>query len=145
MANGDVINDSTSWAWNISIVPLVAFFVLFIVQLQVRYDEKGINYRFFPFQLQYQFRSWEEMEAAYVRTYKPFSEYGGWGVRIWHGKAGFGYTISGDKGLQIVYKNGKRFLLGTKKQDELNSFMNEVYKKGLVKDVADNSDTKDRY
>jgi hypothetical protein len=35
-------------------------------------------------------------------------------------------------GLQLEYKDGKRFLLGTQRADELRAFMEGLYKSGVV-------------
>jgi hypothetical protein len=60
-----------------------------------------------------------EIEKMEVVTYEPLFEYGGWGVRYSLRKRGWCYNVSGDKGLLITYKNGKTFLIGTQKPDEL--------------------------
>ena len=52
-----------------------------------------------------------------IREYKPIMEYGGWGIR------GFGsnraLNIKGKIGLQLVFKNGQKLLIGTQKADEI--------------------------
>ncbi len=84
-------------------------------------DDRGIRYRFFPFHLKFRHIGWDEMESLEVITYKPVREYGGWGIR--YGKAGKAYNASGDKGLQLVFKNRKRLLIGTNKAEELKDFL----------------------
>jgi len=53
-----------------------------------------------------------------ARTYRPLLEYGGWGVRYsWrHGRA---YNVSGNRGVQLVLKDGQRLLIGSQQADEL--------------------------
>ena len=66
---------------------------------------------------------WKDVDSAYVRIYSPLSEYGGWGIRNGHnGKA---YNTSGDWGLQLVFKNGARILLGTQEPDKVKIAINE--------------------
>ena len=60
--------------------------------------------------------SWAELEEIYVREYSPISEFGGWGWRF--GMGGKAYNISGDQGIQLVFKNGKKLLIGTQKPVE---------------------------
>jgi len=65
-----------------------------------------------------------DLESWSVRTYKPIKEYGGWGIRF--GRNGTAYNISGNKGLQLVLKNGKKILIGTQKDSELNRVMKSI-------------------
>jgi len=79
-------------------------------------DKDGIHYRWFPFQREYKQLNWDVIEKAYIREYRPIYEYGGWGIRGgFHGKA---YNVSGNIGIQIEFKDGKRLLIGTSKKDE---------------------------
>lgn len=65
---------------------------------------------------------WGEIETAEVVTYDPLWEYGGWGVKYGL-KKGWCYNVSGDKGLLLNLKNGKKFMIGTQKPDELQVFL----------------------
>jgi hypothetical protein len=126
-------------------VPLVIFTLMFFVlRLETVVDEQGIHYRFFPFHITTRLKTWDEIEKAYVRVYKPIAEYGGWGYRFAFGD-GIALNVSGNVGLQIVYKNGKKLLLGTKKRDVLEAFMKGLYEKGLAKDDVATADLRDRY
>jgi hypothetical protein len=52
-----------------------------------------------------------------ARTYRPIREYGGWGVRFgWKRKA---YNVSGNRGVQLTLKSGKRLLIGSQRSEEL--------------------------
>ena len=59
-----------------------------------------------------------EIESCEARIYKPIREYGGWGIR-WTPWAGRAYNVRGNRGVQIVLRNGKRLLIGTKRSAEL--------------------------
>jgi len=54
-------------------------------------------------------------------------------------------NVSGNVGLQIEYKTGKRLLIGTIKRDELEAFMKGLYEKGIVKDDEPTANLRDRY
>lgn len=85
--------------------------------------EEGIRVGFPPL-----FRrriSWDEIDKAYVRRYKPILEFGGWGIR--YGWGGTAYNVSGNIGLQLELKNGKKLLIGTQMPEELEA----AVKKGL--------------
>ena len=62
--------------------------------------------------------------SVYTRTYSPMREYGGWGIRF--GKSGKAYNIKGDEGLQLVFKNGKRLLIGSQKSQELAQAVDSI-------------------
>ena len=89
-------------------------------------DEKGIYIRFFPFHLKYKFFEWNEIEKAYIRTYQPIREYGGWGLK--GGSMGLAYNVSGDKGLQLELKNGKKILIGTQQPEALQKILLQINK-----------------
>lgn len=109
-------------------VLLIISFFFFLLKLYTRIDEKGINYQFYPFQLSLQVISWKEIETCYLRKYKAILEFGGWGYRInltrQNGRA---YTTTGNIGLQLKLKNGKKILIGTQKKEELQRTL-DTYK-----------------
>lgn len=101
-------------------VPILGVLVLFFFMrmiTEVRSD--GLYVRFVPFHLSFRRFGWEELESFEARTYRPIREYGGWGLR------GFGrnraLNVSGNKGLQLVFKDGRRILVGSQRADDLAS------------------------
>ncbi|MEJ1223929.1 hypothetical protein [Sediminicola sp. 1XM1-17] len=102
--------------------------LLALLRLQTEIDERGIHYRFTPFHFKNKTMSWEQIEECYVRTYSPIMEYGGWGYRI-SLKKGTAYNVSGNKGIQIVLKSGKKILLGTRKELEASQVIERYFKK----------------
>ena len=109
-----------------TIIILAINLLFYYIKLETRIDSKSISVRFFPFQLKERVYNWEEIKSANIRTYKPLMEYGGWGIR------GFGnnraLNISGNKGLQLEFKNGKKLLIGTEKSTEMESILEELDK-----------------
>lgn len=105
-------------------VLLILFFV--VLRLDTRVDADGVHYRFFPFQIKYKLKRWDELEKVYVREYKPIYEYGGWGIRGWgKDKA---RNVSGNVGLQLEFKNGDKLLIGTQKGEEMGIVVSEFRK-----------------
>lgn len=97
------------------ILTLIGLFLF--LRLDTKIDETGIHYRFFPFQLKYRTKHWNEMEKVYVRKYKPIWEYGGWGIRgLGRDKA---LNVSGNMGLQLELKGGDKLLIGTQRPKEM--------------------------
>lgn len=100
--------------------------LLLVTQLETSISETGITYRFFPFHIKQKTIQGSTIDKAFVRKYKPLMEYGGWGFRLGifgHGRA---LNISGNMGLQLVFKNGKRLLLGTKKPGEIEKVLSKI-------------------
>jgi hypothetical protein len=94
-------------------VPLVALFML--LRLETRITEGGIAVKLFPIHLKFRQYPWPEIEQIYVRQYSPITEFGGWGWR--YGFGGKAYNVAGDQGIQIVFKSGKKLLIGTQKPE----------------------------
>ena len=110
-----------------SIVPI------FFFKLITRIDEVGIHYRFFPFHFKTKRITWREIEKAYVRIYDPIGDYGGWGLKggfLWNKSKGIAINVSGDIGIQLELKTGKKILIGTQKKQEATSVI-ETYTKKL--------------
>lgn len=99
------------------LIILPALALLLSMQLRTEIGEEGICVKFFPMFFLDRIIKWEEIEKVYPRKYKPISEYGGWGIRITH-KNGIAYNVRGNKGIQIIFKDGKKLLIGTQKFDE---------------------------
>lgn len=97
----------------LALIPLSIIILFGIMHLRTRIDEENIEVLFFPFTKVIINR--EEIEKAKVRKYKALTEYGGWGIRYGNGKA---YTTSGNQGLQLQLKDGRKILIGTQKPDE---------------------------
>ncbi|HUH25118.1 MAG TPA: hypothetical protein VLY87_00695 [Flavobacterium sp.] len=94
------------------------FYLLFIIffyymQLQTKITQETIYFRFIPFVKR--IINFNEIETYKVINY---GFVGGWGIRLGT-KYGTVYNIRGNKGLFIKLKNGKSFVIGTQKPDEL--------------------------
>ena len=68
---------------------------------------------FFPIHLKEHLISFDDIVSYKLRTYSPIREFGGWGIR--YGFECKGYTVSGNKGLEITLKNGRKILFGSQK------------------------------
>ncbi|MCO6495447.1 MAG: hypothetical protein J5I91_07215 [Bacteroidetes bacterium] len=112
---------------------LITIFILVITSLvlgmtlRTIIKQDGIYVKIFPFFTKYKFYKWEEISNVYVRKYKPLLEYGGWGIRGFYKNRAF--NISGNMGLQIEFKNGKKLLIGTHQPEELDKIINKIFVK----------------
>ena len=96
-----------------SVAVTVLFLMFFFIKLKTTVNSEGIKMSFLPFKRKKVV--WSEVKNACVLNY---GFVGGWGVRLWT-KYGTVYNIKGNKGLFVELKNGKKFLIGTQKEEEL--------------------------
>jgi len=110
----------------IPVVIIVALILLFsFLELRVRVVPTAVLYRFHPFQ-----RKWHQIDAEYIVscehiTFRPLRDYGGWGIRYSSSK-GSAYTVSGNKGVLITKKSGKKILLGSRQGDALEQSIRQI-------------------
>jgi hypothetical protein len=69
------------------------------------------------------------IETAMEREYAAMREFGGWGVRV--SKYGKAYNAYGNKGVQLILKDGSNILIGTQRSGELAA----AFRQGSVKIV----------
>jgi hypothetical protein len=98
------------------------------VRLKTIIQEDALYVQFFQLQLRYKKYEWSTISKIYVREYNPIFEYGGWGYR-WMFGGGKAYTISGNKGIQIVFENESKLLIGTSSPEEVEIALNQIQKK----------------
>ena len=89
--------------------------LFFRIRLITNINQNEIRMKFFPFVKKH--INWKDVKSAEIVNY---GFVGGWGIRLWT-KYGTVYNTKGNKGLAIELKNGKKFLIGTQKETELNN------------------------
>lgn len=107
------------------IFSLTFLFASFRLETIIKSD--GIYVRFFPFHLKMKYYAFSDMQQLYIRKYKPLIEYGGWGLRFGFSKKGNAYSMSGNQGLQIVFSNGDRLIIGTRIPSELRHVVESLH------------------
>jgi hypothetical protein len=105
--------------WVTSFVAMLPAVLLYLMKLMVEVEPGLIRVRFVPFvNRTIQITELESWEAC---TYDPLGDYGGWGIR-W-GLRGLGknraYNARGNRGVQLVFKNGDRVLIGSQRPEDL--------------------------
>lgn len=101
-------------------------FLFWNVRLDTIIKEDGIYVRFFPFHLQWRHYGWATLNKAYIRKYSPLIDYGGWGLRLGLLAKGWAFNVSGNQGLQLEFKNGRKLLIGTNKPGELAEVLRKI-------------------
>ncbi len=59
-----------------------------------------------------------DIQQIQARQYNAVKEYGGWGVKGWS-KEKMAYNLSGDRGVELTLRDGRRVMLGSQRADEL--------------------------
>ena len=106
------------------LIPLLIIQLFLLMKLETQIKEDGIYVRYLPFQMKFKYYSWTDLSKCYVRQYSPVGEYGGWEMKgRGNNKA---LNISGNKGLQLEIKDGKKLLIGTNNPDEITSILHKL-------------------
>jgi hypothetical protein len=104
------------------VVAIGAAFLIYYMKLIVRVDAGGLHVRFRP--LVKRDIPLHDIARCEARTYHPILEYGGWGIRCsWKGMA---YNVSGNRGAQLEFTNGKRLLIGSQRPEELAAAIDQA-------------------
>ncbi|QKG53527.1 hypothetical protein [Hymenobacter sp. BRD67] len=117
-------------------VTLLSFLLLGFAKLHTQLSTDGVRVRFVPLQSEWRFTPWAQVRRAYIRTYAPMSEYGGWGIRTFGGESG-AYNAWGNQGLQLILTSGERLLIGTQQPAAIQQIMSQLRIRGAQPEVAD--------
>ena len=93
---------------------LPAFFYFIRLITEVRRD--GVYVRYFPFQFAAEKIGIDEIASFKVREYRAIKEFGGWGIR--YSAQGKAYNVSGNRGVQLEFINGKQLLIGSRRAED---------------------------
>jgi len=119
--------DSLLSSVSIIVFLLSLFFIIgvnalfYYATLKTKINKEQISILFPPFVNRSKVFKWEDIKEAHIRKYNSLLDYGGWGIRYsWNGKA---YNTSGNMGLQLLMKSGKKILIGTQTPKELEAYL----------------------
>ena len=101
--------------------------ILFKIRLKTKITNEALWISYPPIRKKWKKIAPEEIEKYEIRTYRAKREYGGHGMkrRI---RSGMSYTVSGNIGLQLYFKNGKKLLVGTQKKQAIEYAMEKIIK-----------------
>lgn len=98
------------------------FVLIAVFRVETEVEADSLNVRLAP--LPFRRIPLRNIRRAFVRTYRPLREYGGWGLRYgWNGMA---YNARGNRGVQLELEGGKRVLVGSQQPEELLQALEEV-------------------
>ncbi|MBW3623816.1 MAG: hypothetical protein KY468_10465 [Armatimonadetes bacterium] len=98
--------------------------LFYTVRLVTEVREDGLYVRFFPFHLRPNKAAPEDLLRWEAVTYSPLREYGGWGIR--YGRNGKAYNVSGNRGVQLEFRDGRRILIGSQRPEELAAALDRI-------------------
>lgn len=107
-----------------TIISLLVTLLIATTRLDTMIKNDGIYVRFFPFHLKYKKHPWNTISQIFVRKYSPLSEYGGWGYRL--GAKGRAFNISGNQGIQLIFTDGSKLLIGTNRPNEVKESLDQI-------------------
>ena len=105
---------------------LLVTLLIALTRLDTIIKPDGIYVRFFPFHLKFRQYPWDSIAQVFVREYKPISEYGGWGYRLGLFGKGKAFNVYGNQGIQLVFTNGSKLLIGTNRPDEVREALEQA-------------------
>ncbi len=103
-----------------SLLIIISIILFRFMLLKTEINQNEILVVFFPFIKKRV--NWKEVKHAKILKY---GFVGGWGIRLWT-KYGTVYNTKGNTGLAIELQNGKKFLIGTQKEIELNKILEKA-------------------
>lgn len=105
---------------------MALLWVMWVSKLVTEIRADGVYLQYVPFHRHLVAYKWADVANMKTRQYKPLREYGGWGLRLSPFGGGTAYNVSGNQGLQLELKNGKRVLIGTQRRAELDAALGHI-------------------
>lgn len=103
--------------------------VLFTGNLITEVRDDGFYYSFSPFINRLKHIPIDQIGMAEVKKYSPLLSYGGWGIRRSPLRRTTVYNISGNKGVFITLKTGRRYMFGTARMEEMQRAISKMMDK----------------
>lgn len=113
--------------WQLFFGPAFAVAVFVLVRMTTTVTASEVRMTMVPFPR----KRWPvaELEGCEVVTYRPLLHYGGWGWK-WSRKRGPAYTMRGTRGVMVRRTNGKQFLIGSERPEDLASAIEAAIRQG---------------
>jgi hypothetical protein len=121
----------------ITVSILAAVALMWITRLETSVTENEISIKYFPLHRSFKNYKWEDIANASIQKFNPL-KYGGFGIRSNSGfrlKFGSGgvkvfnyqtYNLSRKYVLELELKNGKKVVIGTQKEKELEAVIDKI-------------------
>lgn len=110
----------------IGVVLLLTGWLLLAMKQVIRIDMDGISYKQSPFHRKFHQIPWVAIQTWKVTKINPFSDFGGWGIRMTRKKKG--YIIEGEYGLELETKTKKIIVFSVKDKIRVEKAINQFKK-----------------
>ena len=91
--------------------------LLWSARLVTNVGPRHLTVRFAPFHRRPRDIDLDDVSSVEAVSYSALREHGGWGLRVTrHGRA---YTVRGNRGVRLTFRDGKQLLIGSQRPDEL--------------------------
>jgi hypothetical protein len=110
-------------------VPILIAVLFAFLKLETEVRADGLYIRFVPFHIRFKKFAADDLSECYARQYRPILEYGGWGIRYGLSGRGQAYNVSGNKGVQLVFKDDRKLLIGSQKAEKLEEAIRSIMKR----------------
>ena len=107
-------------------VLVASAYMLFGSKLVVQVTHQSIFIAFWPYFTKPKIYLGKDIDRFEIRKYKPIKEYGGWGVKQGKKSIGKAFNVSGNIGLQLYLKNGRKVLIGTQRGNAILRAMKKM-------------------
>ncbi len=113
--------------WQLFFAPALLVAVFVLIRMTTIVTPSEVRMTMVPFPR----KRWPvtELEGCEVVTYRPLLHYGGWGWK-WSPKRGPAYTMRGTRGVMVRRTNGKEFLIGSERPEELAAAIRSAITQG---------------
>jgi hypothetical protein len=119
---GFVTESSGGWSDFLGLAITFLVITLFLtMELNTRIDASGLTFSFFPFIRKRHFAI-REIQKLELIEYNSLLRFGGWGIR--YNLDMWAYNVGGRYGL-IVHLKNRRFLVGTRRPQEMQKAINQ--------------------
>ncbi|GEM_PF-126808 len=126
MADNDSLNSRLILYGVVAVIFLLAVIIVTLfIRLKTKITYDGICFAYFPFRRKWEKISKKDIKRYEVRKYRANREFGGYGMKNKR-KSGRAFTISGNTGLQLYFKDGKKLLIGTQKKQAIKHAMDKL-------------------
>lgn len=109
---------------------LIMVFVIILaakIRLIIKITNEGLFFSYPPIYNKLKKISPEEIDRYEIKNYRAIRHFGGHGIK--RNRYGQAYIVSGNSGLQLYFKNGKKLLLGTQRKQALMYAMDKMMEK----------------
>ncbi|MBL7856951.1 MAG: hypothetical protein JNM57_04620 [Cyclobacteriaceae bacterium] len=105
---------------------LLVMWIILSVKLEVKIDEQGVQYRFFPNRIRWKLIPKESIASYEIKTTRSIFASGGLGYQHNYFKKLKSMTIQGGAHLLLHLNNGQHILIGTQQHHELERTMKKL-------------------